>query len=397
MGIGVLLGLTILTKGLVGVALVGISYGCYLLATRRLGAATCLRGAATLVIAAMVAATWYLAVEARSPGYLYYYVVERHLLGYATDTQTHGGKPWWFYLPIILGGGLPWIGYLPVVIRDGWSRWRSGGERTASNGAMVLLWCWLIASTILLSVASSKMVTYIWPVFPAVAILAAVGWVRLIDGTLSSAARKDLARTFWPSCVAGAVLLPVVMLVVQAEFSIRFSALVWVVAMLAAASSWLPLVFWIRGRLRATLGSAMLATAVQFAVVMAVILPQIAPGTSARRLAEHFNRQGRIPPQLLVVDERIGSLVFYLDPRLRAGLREGQIKYVRLGEILRADQCGSESGMVMVLPDRRLKQIGEHLDLAGADYRQVGRHRLYKAAELRQRSQTASRQPDNLQ
>ena len=51
-------------------------------------------------------------MEAAHPGYLHYYFVERHLQGYLTATQRHAGRPWWYYVPIVLGGALPWTAYL---------------------------------------------------------------------------------------------------------------------------------------------------------------------------------------------------------------------------------------------------------------------------------------------
>ena len=109
---GVALGLSILTKGLEGVAIVGIGYGAYLLLTRAITWTVVWQGIAALAIAVVVALPWYLAMEAREPGYLRYYFIARHLLGFATDTQRHGGQQWWFYLPVAIGGGMPWILYM---------------------------------------------------------------------------------------------------------------------------------------------------------------------------------------------------------------------------------------------------------------------------------------------
>ncbi len=91
--IGAILGLAILAKGLVGVALVGVTYGGYLLLTRQFTFAACYRGSVALAIAAAIASIWYLAVEWREPGYLRYYFLERHVLGFATATQSHGDAP----------------------------------------------------------------------------------------------------------------------------------------------------------------------------------------------------------------------------------------------------------------------------------------------------------------
>ena len=103
---GAFLGLALLTKGLVGVAMVAAAHGGGLLLTRRLRPAACLRGAAAAAVAVAVAAAWYIAVERRCPEYLQYYFLDRHFKGFVTATQPHGRMPWWYYLPILLGGGL---------------------------------------------------------------------------------------------------------------------------------------------------------------------------------------------------------------------------------------------------------------------------------------------------
>jgi len=407
LAVGLLLGLAVLTKGLAGVAVVGVAYGSYLLVTRRLGPGACVRGATALVVGAGIASMWYLAVEARQPGFLYYYFVERHLLGFATGTQSHGAEPWWYYLPILLGGGLPWIAYLPATLCDGWHRRRQPSPRASGSfpaaaspnparadkppmppAAGVLLWCWLLGGLLFFSAASSKLVTYIWPLFPAVAVLAAVAWGRLIEGVLSPAARKLTARTLIPSCITGPAVLPIALVVAQAEFALPFPWPVWLLTSAAAACSLVPLLFWLGRRYRATLAAATLSTAVQFAVVMAAVLPPVAEQNSARELAAHFNRAGRVPPKLVFAEERVGSLVFYLDERLRRGLSRGHLTAVRVFELE-----GIDPGATVVLPERRVDRAARHVDLARLPYERVGRHRLYQAAQLLSRLSAAGGTP----
>src|SRR5689334_13709093 len=93
---GCALGLSILTKGLEGIAIVGVGFAVYLLVTRTLTRRLVLAGILVLVVAALVAVPWYLAMDAREPGYLRYYFMNRHLLGFTTETQRHGGQPWWY-------------------------------------------------------------------------------------------------------------------------------------------------------------------------------------------------------------------------------------------------------------------------------------------------------------
>lgn len=398
-GAGVFLGLSILTKGLFGVAVVGLAYGSYLLIARRMRPVMLLRGAVVLIIAALVASPWYVLVEMRTPGYLHYFFLERHVLGLATSSQRHGNEAWWYYLPILLGGGLPWIGYLPIVVQDGLARRHSDGVSSVwkkgdwlrtgipnvaqdSDGevpvplfpqaATTLLWCWLIGWTLLMTLAGSKLATYIWPVFPAIAILAATAWIRRIDGSLSAAACRSFARTFVSSSWSGPIVLPAVVLVVQFIYGVRFDWPAWVAVALVAAAAPLPLIPWRAGRWQASLAAAALSLAVQFVVAMTLVIPPVAEALSAHALAEHFNQQGQIPTRLFVVGERIGSLVYYLTPSLRATLETGQFQ-----PFIASEPPPLRLGDVVAVSNRKFSQVRERLDLDGAPYESAGRYRLY--------------------
>ena len=181
-----------------------------------------------------------------------------------------------------------------------------------------LLFCWLIGCTMLLSISHSKLITYIWPVFPAVAILAAVGWSRLLDGTLAENARRSLLRSFFFSSITGPIVLPLVVFAVQKIYSVDLPWTVWIVAVLAGLAALIPLIFMKRGQWQAMLVASTLSTAVQFVAALTLVLPLVAENYTARGLAEYFNHLGRLPVRLLVAEERIGSLIFYLEPSLRS-------------------------------------------------------------------------------
>ena len=396
--LGLVLGLAILTKGLAGVALIGVAYGGHLLLARRLTTRACLVGTAALFLGGLAASAWYIAVELRNPNYLHYYFIDRHLMGFATGTQRHGHAPWWYYLPILVAGGSPWIAYLPVVVQDQWIKWRSRSpaeacaSRVDRGSPMTLLGCWLVGGTLLLSLAHSKLTTYLWPVFPAVAILAAVVWARLWDGTLSPPARRLLGRVFWMACLVGPAVLPVMLLAAQEQLGPwRMSAGLWAATAAVAAACWIPMGFWLAGRPRATLAACVLVVAAHFVFVMTAVMPRLAGEVSARDLAAYFNGRGQLPPQLLVADERIGSLVFYLDPTLRAGLREQQLQFVRLRDIF--DPRVNGAAAVVAVGEQQLVDAASDAPaqaarLADMPYERVGRYRLYRTAEL-----TAVRQP----
>ncbi len=365
-GAGLYLGLAVLTKGLSGVAVIAVAFGGYLLVARRLRLAILLRGAAALIVAALIASPWYLAVEIQNPGYLHYYFLERHLLGFATDSQPHSIESWWYYIPVLLGGGLPWIGYLPVVVQN-------GRDKRKKSEAVPLLWCWLIGWTLLMTLAGSKLTTYLWPVFPAVALLASTAWAGLIQGTLSPAARQAFTRTFLWSSWTGPIMLPAALLVVQVAVGLQFGWPAWLFVGVAAAAAPLPLIPWRADRATHALAAAALSLALQFTALMTTVLPTVAETFSARDLADYFNRQGHLPKRLYVAEGRIGSLAFYLDPQLRASLTPDQLRLAPRGL-----SPELHAGDALVVPSRRVHKMQAYIHLDSVPHQAVGPYRLYE-------------------
>ena len=69
-------------------------------------------------------------------------------------------------------------------------------------------------------------------------------------------------------------------------------------------------------------------TAVALIVSGLVGLPIVAERFTGRGLAGQINAAGRLPARLLVVDEGIGSFVFYLRPDLRRTLSADRVERV---------------------------------------------------------------------
>ena len=306
---GVALGLSILTKGLVGIVFTVIFGLCIVArqpaAVLRVGIVLTI----AVVVALAVAAPWYLAMEHAHPGYLHYYFVERHLQGYLTATQRHAGRPFWYYLPIVAGGALPWTGYL-------------AGAAVAARGhsLRLVLWGWLATGLVFLSLGESKLVTYALPLFPVLALIAGEYLSASFDGSLSYGLRGDsrLFRCGLAAHILSLALLPAVGVVfVQWKFG-AVPAWVWLgVALLAALTLDAG-----RRAARAPDAEGFTAGIVRMAIFtiagLMIVAPRAAAWMTSRDLAASLNAAGTLPPRVSVVDERIGSLIFYLDRPLRA-------------------------------------------------------------------------------
>ncbi len=398
---GMFLGLAVLTKGLAGVALTGVAYGGYLLLARRLRVVHCFRAILALFIAAAIGASWYVAVERANPGFLRYFFFERHVLGFFTDSQPHGSAPWWYYLPILAVGGTPWIWYLLVLLRDELGRrgerekgTRGEGESdkvsfspvlpfspaSANRRPMLLVCCWFIGCTLLLSASHSKLVTYLWPVFPAVAILAAEVWTRKIEGLLCGAAERVMSAVVWCTCLVGPAALPVTLAITQIAMPTRFSPLVWTIAVAVALTTWAPLWAWFLGKTRLTIGLAAATMCGQLAVLLWFALPQVAVGLSARDLARHYNRTRAVPSRMMLAQERVGSVLFYLDRDLRDRLLPGQIANQEISDRLPSPRIGADEWIA--IPDRHLQWCRNDYDLDHARYEKIEGFRLYRRTDL---------------
>jgi 4-amino-4-deoxy-L-arabinose transferase-like glycosyltransferase len=303
-GAGACLGLSILTKGLVGVVFAGIIGAC--LAVYRPSAIIRLAVglAIAMLVAAMVAAPWYVAMEHAHPGYLHYYFIERHLQGYLTASQRHAGRPFWYYGPLVLGGALPWTLYLAGAIRV-----------ARANALRLVLWGWLAVGLVFLSLGESKLVTYALPLFPAIAII--VG---------EHVHARDAGRPANHGLTTAALWLQIVVLALLPAAGLL--ALRWRYGA-APAYLWVPIgVFALltidagrRARRAAdepTLLRWLAQASICSVIAMMAVLPHAAAWMTARDLARTLNAGGALPSRVSVLDERIGSLVFYFDPALRA-------------------------------------------------------------------------------
>jgi hypothetical protein len=278
---------------------------------------------------------------------------------------------------------------VPVTLRDAWSKRRgaaSAAQATSPTGdAIVLLVCWLCGCTLFLTAAHSKLVTYIWPVFPPLAMLAAVGWGRLLDGSLTVPARRALERAFRNMTWIGPLALPAVALGGTRLLGLQISPWGWVAVASAAIALWLPRWLEKAGRWEQALAASILAMGLQFAVIMTVMMPAAALQFSARDLALALNRSGRLPRRVLLMEERVASVIFYLTPELRGGLQPGQLASFGVDRLAELSQA--EPGTTVAISQRWLRALAARIDLTNIPFQQAGQYRLYDAQKLKGKGQ----------
>jgi 4-amino-4-deoxy-L-arabinose transferase-like glycosyltransferase len=182
-----------LSKGLIGVVIPGASLVLYSLVTRDFAVWRRLHLATGIALYLILAAPWFVAVSLANDEFFQFFFIHEHFQRYLT-TAHRRGEPFWYFLPLLIIGMIPW---LPVLGWGLWRAWRDG--QPAANGfswqRFALVWSAFVF--LFFSASGSKLPSYILPMFPVLALVAA--WL------LAAIDPRTLARLTWPTTVAAGV------------------------------------------------------------------------------------------------------------------------------------------------------------------------------------------------
>lgn len=164
-GAWVLLALAILSKGLIGLVLPAATVVAYALWERDWGFILRIRPVRGLLILLTITAPWFIAVSLANPEFARFFFIHEHFERFLT--KAHGRyQPMWYFIPILLIGMLPWLGSLVQGVAAGFRR--DAGRRFQPRRFLLV---WAVLVFVFFSVSSSKLASYILPIFPALAAL----------------------------------------------------------------------------------------------------------------------------------------------------------------------------------------------------------------------------------
>jgi 4-amino-4-deoxy-L-arabinose transferase-like glycosyltransferase len=181
-----------LSKGLIGVLIPSATLVLYSLATGQWAIWRRMQWSAGLAIYLVLAVPWFWLVSQRNPGFAHFFFIHEHFDRFLTTVHRREGHLWYF-VPILLLGFLPWTSLLPRLFREAWPR-RHGQVFQAER--FLLIWAVFVFS--FFSKSSSKLPSYILPMFPALALL--------LGQVLRRLRPEELKRHLWLPALAWAVL-----------------------------------------------------------------------------------------------------------------------------------------------------------------------------------------------
>jgi 4-amino-4-deoxy-L-arabinose transferase-like glycosyltransferase len=185
--------LGVLTKGPVAAAIPAAVLVLYSLYTRDLSPWRRLQAAVGLPLFLAIAVPWHWLAARREPEFLRFFFVHEHLQRYLTPSADRQ-EAWWFFAAVFVLGSLPWPLAALRVVASGWRRRAPRGDFDPT----VFLWLWVVFVCGFFSLSDSKLIPYILPAMPAVALLVAA--------SSEEALRRDLAWTALGTVLAAAAL-----------------------------------------------------------------------------------------------------------------------------------------------------------------------------------------------
>ncbi|PIV48037.1 MAG: phospholipid carrier-dependent glycosyltransferase [Gallionellaceae bacterium CG02_land_8_20_14_3_00_60_115] len=230
--------LAVLSKGLMGVILPGAALFLYSLFNRDVAVWLRMHWVSGLLVFLLVAVPWFVLVMRANPEFFQFFFIHEHFERFTT--KVHGRyQPWHYFVPVLLLGMLPWtLLMLDALLRT----WRGSTARAHTFSAERFLLVWAVFIYLFFTLSSSKLPSYLLPMFPALALLMG-----------KQLAGMTPRRAFW-------LLVPVLPLLLAllgvAAYSDRFADTPMQREMYGAYALWLAVavVIWLAGLVVALVG-----------------------------------------------------------------------------------------------------------------------------------------------
>lgn len=357
--------LAVLTKGPIGLLLPGLVVVLFLIIRGRARATLSrLRLLSGLVLFTVIALPWYVLVL-RENGWAFAqgFFVQHHLNRYLGVVSGHVGGLLYFF-PVVILGFFPWSGTLPNAFGQLWTiRSRLRTELTGRQEVLLFLWIWCGVVVLFFSFSRTKLPSYIFPAFPALALLAGAAgeaflderqqggkWARACDWLVGGmACSLAVILLFLPS-IADRIRLREAPDI--PPFDLGLAPYVLAVLLLAG----LVLAVAARRSGRGNVAVASMAVTMVLSIVTAVHRVAPAVHASLQKSLHDFAlvaRQELRPGDLLVAyDLNAPSLVFY---------SERQVALIRRGEEAGFQRLAASYGRLLIIAktaaETRLRQV----------------------------------------
>lgn len=188
--------LATLTKGLMGFLVTGAVMFLWVLLLGQWRKLWPLYLPSGVILFLAIAAPWHFLIAGRNPGWAHFYLIYEHFQRYSD--KSHGRfEPFWWFVPIVILGFFPWPGFLWSAFRESLA---GGWARRKENAEAWFLAIWAGFIFLFFSYSKSKLIPYILPIFPALAVVVGRWLAATFESENAFARMKTGLRVFGFLC-----------------------------------------------------------------------------------------------------------------------------------------------------------------------------------------------------
>lgn len=174
------LGLAVLTKGPVGIFLPVVIIGLYLTFAKGLKRLKEIPFASGILLFLVISVPWYfLMYRVHGKEFIDMFFGFHNIVRFL-EPEHSIGDVFYYYIPVMAAGLFPWTLFLPLGI---WQVFREKSEGFKKAGIFSITWFLVIF--VFFSLSRTKLPTYIFPIYPALALLIAYFWNSLLEKNIT--------------------------------------------------------------------------------------------------------------------------------------------------------------------------------------------------------------------
>ncbi|BBB93297.1 MAG TPA: glycosyltransferase family 39 protein [Methylomusa anaerophila] len=162
-------GLATVTKGPIGLLFPGIIIFLYLLCNRSFRKLGDMKLSAGIIICSVVALPWYIAMyQIHGNAFIETFLGLNNVIRF-TSPEHPEGMLWYYFVPVLIIGFFPWTA---ILVQSIWASLTKSNYEQRTK--LIFLIIWTASIFLFFSVSRTKLISYILPMFPPLALI--VGW-----------------------------------------------------------------------------------------------------------------------------------------------------------------------------------------------------------------------------
>ncbi|MDR1515194.1 MAG: glycosyltransferase family 39 protein [Synergistaceae bacterium] len=313
--------LAVLTKGLIGVVLPAGIIFWYVVFTKKWRLIPNVLYVPGILIFFVISVPWFYLVCRENPDFFRFFFIQEHFQRYTTT--MHGRyEPFWFFLPLIPAAVMPWTGFLPSLFAKGGVLRSPGSPEEKDAGIFLLVWFGVIL--LFFSMSGSKLIPYIVPCVPPIAILLAASIRRMIE-------RGRFFGGALVCCLAvqGLFVAALFIFAMSGKYIDRPAALS-IAALLSSglfAGAFFALIRWVKRRDLSGAVSALCFGALVFTLCLQSLYIPLEKTRSAFRVAQSLISNKMPDERIAVYGEILQGVPFYAKERVALVDALGELEY----------------------------------------------------------------------